>query len=115
MVRRRARSYPRWVAARSSTPFADLRELRVGDRERDAAQRELAREFAAGRLDADELEERLAVAGRARTAVELAGAFRGLPGAAARVVTAPARERGAALARAPTAPRSGSTPPRSPA
>lgn len=99
MVRRPARSYPRWVAARSSTPFADLRELRVGDRERDAAQRELAREFAAGRLDADELEERLAVAGRARTAVELAGALRGLPGAAARVVTAPARERGAALAR----------------
>ncbi|WP_210492029.1 DUF1707 domain-containing protein [Patulibacter sp. SYSU D01012] len=90
------------MADRSSSPFgafADVRDLRVGDRERDAAQAELVRAYAAGRIDADELEERLGVAAQARTALELAGAFRGLPGAAARVATAPARARGAALAR----------------
>lgn len=84
------------MAELGSLPLIDAR---VGDREREAVRRELARQYAEGRIEADELEERTAEVLRARTAGQLAFALRGLPGSAVRVLTAPARERGVAVAR----------------
>jgi hypothetical protein len=76
-----------------------LIHARVGDGEREAVRRELARQYAEGRLEAHELEQRMGEALRATTAGQLAVALRGLPGSALRVLTAPARERGVAVAR----------------
>lgn len=84
------------MAEPGSLPLIDAR---VGDREREAVRHELARQFAEGRIEADELEERMAEVLQARTAGQLAVALRGLPGSAVRVLTAPARERGVAVAR----------------
>jgi hypothetical protein len=53
--------------------------LRVSDADRDRAVTELAGHFQAGRLTADELDERSGRALRARTASELAGLFADLP------------------------------------
>ncbi len=73
--------------------------MRIGDGEREGAERELRRQFAAGRLEADELEERLALVAAARDRADLGRALRDLPGALRRVLTAPARTRGAEVAR----------------
>jgi Flp pilus assembly protein TadB len=53
--------------------------LRIGDAEREAAARELGEHFALGRIDADEHAERLEQIWAARTAADLAPAFRDLP------------------------------------
>ena len=53
--------------------------LRIGDAEREAAARELGEHFALGRITADEHSERLEQIWSARTAADLAPAFRDLP------------------------------------
>jgi hypothetical protein len=53
--------------------------LRIGDAEREAAARELGEHFALGRITADEHTERLEQIWAARTAADLAPAFRDLP------------------------------------
>jgi hypothetical protein len=53
--------------------------LRIGDAERDEAARELGEHFALGRITADEHSERLEQIWSARTAGDLAPAFRDLP------------------------------------
>jgi Domain of unknown function (DUF1707) len=57
--------------------------LRIGDAEREAAARELGEHFAMGRITADEHGERLDQIWSARTAADLAPAFRDLPRPAA--------------------------------
>jgi hypothetical protein len=54
--------------------------VRASDAEREQAMRALRHHYAAGRLDADELEERLAVATRARDRGELRAVLADLPG-----------------------------------
>jgi Flp pilus assembly protein TadB len=54
-------------------------QLRIGDAEREAAARELGEHFAQGRITADEHSERLEQIWAARTAADLAPAFRDLP------------------------------------
>jgi hypothetical protein len=54
-------------------------ELRIGDREREAAVAALGEHFAAGRLTQDEFEQRSAAAWDARTASRLAPLFADLP------------------------------------
>jgi Flp pilus assembly protein TadB len=53
--------------------------LRIGDADREAAARELGEHFAMGRITADEHAERLEQIWGARTAADLAPAFRDLP------------------------------------
>jgi hypothetical protein len=53
--------------------------LRIGDADREAAARELGEHFAMGRITADEHSERLGQIWDARTAADLAPAFRDLP------------------------------------
>ena len=53
--------------------------LRIGDADRETAARELGEHFAMGRIDADEHAERLEQIWAARTAADLAPAFRDLP------------------------------------
>jgi Flp pilus assembly protein TadB len=53
--------------------------LRIGDAEREAAARELGEHFALGRITVDEHSERLEQIWAARTAADLAPAFRDLP------------------------------------
>ena len=53
--------------------------LRIGDAEREAAAHELGEHFAMGRITADEHGERLEQVWAARTAADLAPAFRDLP------------------------------------
>jgi len=53
--------------------------LRIGDAEREAAARELGEHFALGRITVDEHTERLEQIWAARTAADLAPAFRDLP------------------------------------
>jgi hypothetical protein len=53
--------------------------LRIGDADREAAARELGEHFAMGRITADEHAERLGQIWDARTAADLAPAFRDLP------------------------------------
>lgn len=55
------------------------RELRIGDRERDAAVTALGEHYVAGRLTKDEYDERSAVAWGARTNSDLAPLFVDLP------------------------------------
>ena len=57
----------------------DASELRVSDEERESAVRDIREHFAAGRLDDDELAERVAAAYAARTAGELAAIRADLP------------------------------------
>jgi Domain of unknown function (DUF1707) len=54
--------------------------LRVGDGERDHALDALGKHYAAGRLSAEELEDRISAALRARTRSDLSVLFRDLPG-----------------------------------
>ncbi len=53
--------------------------LRIGDADREAAARELGEHFAMGRITADEHADRLGQIWDARTAADLAPAFRDLP------------------------------------
>jgi len=53
--------------------------LRIGDADRETAARELGEHFAMGRITADEHAERLEQIWAARTAADLAPAFRDLP------------------------------------
>jgi Flp pilus assembly protein TadB len=53
--------------------------LRIGDADRETAARELGEHFALGRITADEHAERLEQIWSARTAADLAPAFRDLP------------------------------------
>jgi Domain of unknown function (DUF1707) len=53
--------------------------LRIGDADRETAARELGEHFALGRITADEHAERLEQIWAARTAADLAPAFRDLP------------------------------------
>jgi TM2 domain-containing membrane protein YozV len=53
--------------------------VRIGNREREAAVRDLGEHFAEGRLDPQEYEERAAAAYAARTADDLAPLFKDLP------------------------------------
>ena len=53
--------------------------LRISDAERDTAAGELSGHFAAGRLDHDEFQERLAAAYAAKTGADLAPLFADLP------------------------------------
>jgi len=55
------------------------REVRASDADREACTRALRDHYAAGRLDHEELEERLALATRARTTGELRALLRDLP------------------------------------
>jgi hypothetical protein len=55
-------------------------EMRVSDAEREAAAAELQEHFASGRLDQEELNERLAAAFAAKTRGELNALFTDLPG-----------------------------------
>lgn len=62
--------------------------VRIGDAERERAVTDLGEHYAAGRLDRDELDERLELAWRARTAVDLRPLFADLPsGGTPRAVT----------------------------
>ena len=54
-------------------------EMRVSDAEREAAAAELREHFASGRLDSDELEERLAAVFAAKTRGDLSALFTDLP------------------------------------
>lgn len=54
-------------------------ELRIGDRERDAAVAALGEHYVAGRLTKEEYDERTAVAWQARTNSDLVPLFRDLP------------------------------------
>ena len=74
--------------------------LRIGDADRDRAVTALGDHFAAGRLTADEFDDRSSRAWQARTADDLAPLFADLPGA--RAVLEPAqRERPGASRRHP--------------
>lgn len=53
--------------------------VRIGDAERERAVTELGEHFTAGRLDRDELDDRLELAWRARTATDLSPLFTDLP------------------------------------
>ena len=71
-------------------------EMRVSDAEREAAAAELREHFASGRLNPDELEERLSAVFAAKTRGDLAAPFTDLPSSG----------RGTAGARRPTGPGS---------
>ncbi len=58
---------------------SDAPSVRIGTAEREAAASALSEHFAAGRLDQDELEERLDRAYAAKTAADLAPLFQDLP------------------------------------
>ena len=58
---------------------SDVPSVRIGTAEREAAASALSEHFAAGRLDQDELEERLDRAYAARTAADLEPLFQDLP------------------------------------
>ena len=73
--------------------------MRIGDAERAAAARELGEHFALGRITAEEHGERLEQIWSARTAADLAPAFRDLPRPAA--VRPPARPATAPVGRDP--------------
>jgi hypothetical protein len=55
--------------------------IRIGDAEREAAVTAIGEHYAAGRLDRDELDERIDAAWRARTRADLAVLFADLPSA----------------------------------
>src|SRR6478672_4515402 len=58
---------------------SDVPSVRIGTAEREAAASALSEHFAAGRLDQDELEERLDRAYAAKTAADLEPLFQDLP------------------------------------
>jgi uncharacterized protein DUF1707 len=81
------------TAANGSQPSG----LRVSDADRDRAIAELSEHFQAGRLTADEHEERMSLALKARTAGDLAELFTDLPRKPSAVAGAAPRAAGPAL------------------
>jgi hypothetical protein len=77
---------------------SDVPSVRIGTVEREAAASALSEHFAAGRLDQDELEERLDRAYAAKTAADLEPLFQDLPRPAS-PVTASEPDRSAASGR----------------
>jgi ferric-dicitrate binding protein FerR (iron transport regulator) len=71
---------------------SDVPSVRIGTAEREAAASALSEHFAAGRLDQDELEERLDRAYAAKTGADLEPLFQDLPWPAS-PVTAPEPDR----------------------
>jgi hypothetical protein len=71
------------------TPAHSAGDLRVSDADRDRAISELSEHFQAGRLTADEFDERSGQALQARTGKELAALFVDLPGDRAAVTSPP--------------------------
>jgi hypothetical protein len=67
---------------------SDVPSVRIGTAEREAAASALSEHFAAGRLDQDELEERLDRAYAAKTGADLEPLFQDLPRPALPVATA---------------------------
>jgi hypothetical protein len=68
-------------------------QIRIGDREREAAVSALGEHYAAGRIDKDEYDERSERAYAAKTAADLAPLFRDLPnGSRATAAPRPQRE-----------------------
>lgn len=76
--------------------------LRIGDAEREQAARELGEHFALGRITADEHTERLEQIWSARTAADLAPAFRDLPRPRAQQPAPPPRTASTSVRRART-------------
>jgi hypothetical protein len=74
--------------------FAQDPDLRASDREREETVTKLREHGAAGRLDVDELEERIGSAYAARTRGELSGLLRDLPGTLRPRATAAVRHDG---------------------
>lgn len=72
-------SPPASAVSPSSAAVAGRGGVRIGDAERERAVSEIGEHFAAGRLTRDELDERLELAWRARTAADLAPLFADLP------------------------------------
>jgi hypothetical protein len=68
---------------------SDVPSVRIGTAEREAAASALSEHFAAGRLDRDELEERLDRAYAAKTGADLEPLFQDLPRPGSPVVAAP--------------------------
>jgi hypothetical protein len=82
------------------------KDLRIGDAERDAAVAALGEHFAAGRLDAQEYEDRSSAAWAARSAGALVPLFEDLPAPHARTTSSsPAPASGAAARRPAWSPR----------
>src|SRR3954453_5345217 len=81
--------------------------VRIGNREREAAVRELGEHFAEGRLDPEEYEQRASAAYAARTADDLAPLFADLPRPGAARAVAPPAPPPRAAARRPPAARAG--------
>jgi len=82
------------------------KDLRIGDAERDAAVTALGEHFAAGRIDAQEFEERSSAAWSARSAGALAPLFEDLPAPHPRgTIERPAQPSGAPARRPAWAPR----------
>ena len=75
---------------------SDVPSVRIGTAEREAAASALSEHFAAGRLDQDELEERLDRAYAAKTGADLEPLFQDLPRPGLPVAAARARPGGAA-------------------
>ncbi len=73
--------------------------VRIGDDERELVLAELRAQYAAGRLDAPELEERSARVVAARTRGDVVPVLLDLPGALRRVAGEPVRRRAGELAR----------------
>jgi len=66
-------------AAEEKAGLAAIPELRIGTAERERVINKLGDHYAAGRLDRDELDTRMDVAAKAKTAVDLATLLRDLP------------------------------------
>ena len=82
------------------------KDLRIGDAERDAAVTALGEHFAAGRIDAQEFEDRSSAAWAARSASALSPLFEDLPAPHPRnAVAGPAQPSGAAAGRPAWSPR----------
>jgi len=75
-------------------PPSDVPLVRIGTAEREAAASALSEHFAAGRLDQDELEERLDRAYAAKTGADLEPLFQDLPRPAAPMPAEPVRAPG---------------------
>ncbi len=84
----------------TATPDDPSSRLRVSDADRDGAIAELSTHFQAGRLTADEFEDRAGQALQGRTAADLAALFTDLP-RQPQAVTSPAASAPAASAPAP--------------
>lgn len=65
--------------AAAKSELVAVSELRIGDAERSEIIGKLGDHYAAGRLDREELDDRMNKAGKAKTAAQLAELLRDLP------------------------------------